>query len=130
MEDFSPVKLLIFGAVFLFFFSIPIMTINQFQKVDNENKVKNILKQIEAWGQVYSIKNNNYEGFENDIEIRMLKIELVATTGKEMEMYFSDDFNHFCVKAMTNKDNNYCIDDTGQLTRDSAGCARGTGRCK
>ncbi|MDD4409910.1 MAG: hypothetical protein PHW52_04655 [Candidatus Pacebacteria bacterium] len=130
MENFSPIKLIIFGLVFLFFFSIPIMTITQMQKIDNENKIINDLKQIEAWGQIYRIKNDNFKGFENDIEIRMLKIDLVSTTGKDMEMYFNENFNSFCVKAQTNKNNVFCIDDSGKILKEAPSCFQGSGRCK
>lgn len=130
MEDFSAAKLIIFGVVFLFFFSIPVLTINQIKKVDNENKVKNDFKQIEAWAQIYKIQNGTFEGFENDIEIRMIKIDLIATTGEEMQMFFDDNYNSFCVKARTNKDNVYCIDDSGYMGKDASGCYQGSGRCR
>ncbi len=129
MENFSPVKLVIFGLVFLFFFSIPVLTINQFQKVDNENKIKNILKQIETWGQIYKIRNGSFQGFENDVEIRMLKIDLIATTGGDMNIFFSKDYNHFCIKAVSNKSNTYCIDTSGVLVREPKGCFEGSGKC-
>lgn len=130
MENFSPIKLIIFGVVFLFFFSIPVLTVYQYQKIDNENRVKNILKQIETWGQIYKIKNGTFQGFENDIEIRTLKIDLIATTGKEMEMYFGLGFDSFCVKASTNKNNVFCIDDSGKLSKESSGCYEGSGKCQ
>lgn len=106
------------------------MTITQMQKIDNENKIINDLKQIEAWGQIYRIKNDNFKGFENDIEIRMLKIDLVSTTGKDMEMYFNENFNSFCVKAQTNKNNVFCIDDSGKILKEAPSCFQGSGRCK
>jgi hypothetical protein len=130
MESFSVIKLISFGLVFLFFFSIPVLTVTQIQKVDNENKVKYDLRQIEAWAQVYKMKSGTFQDFENDVEIRMLKIDIAAMTGKNIEMHFSEGYQNFCVKANTNKNNTYCVDDSGYLGKENEGCVDGIGSCK
>lgn len=130
MESFSVAKLIVFGLVFMFFFSIPLFTITQMQKIDNENKVKSDLRQLEAWAQVYKIKSGTFQDFENDVEIRMIKIDIAAMTGKNIEMYFSDNYESFCAKAITSKKNTYCVDDSGYLGKEFEGCVEGVGSCK
>jgi hypothetical protein len=128
-EIFSPSKLIIFGLVFLFFFSIPVFTIMQMQKIDNEKKIKYDLRQLESWAEVYKMKNGNLNGFNDDIEIKMLKIDLAAITGNPAEIYFDNLYEKYCIRAT--KDNKvYCIDDTGYLGEDGSACTQGVGRCQ
>ncbi|MFA6251837.1 MAG: hypothetical protein WCX74_00300 [Candidatus Paceibacterota bacterium] len=127
-EIFSPAKLIIFGVVFLFFFSIPILTIMQMQKIDNEKKMKYDLRQLESWAEVYKLKNGNLKGFNDDIEIKMIKIDLTAISGNPVEINFDNDFQKYCIKAKKS-DKTLCVDDTGYLGEDGSVCTQGVGRC-
>lgn len=127
-EIFSPSKLIIFGLVFLFFFSIPVFTIMQMQNIDNEKKIKYDLRQLESWAEVYKMKNGNLKGFNDDVEIKMLKIDLAAISGNSAEIYFDNNYEKYCIKAIKGK-TTYCIDDTGYLGNDGSACSQGKGRC-
>jgi len=127
-EIFSPAKLIIFGVVFLFFFSIPVLTIMQMQKIDNEKKIKYDLRQLESWAEVYKLKNGSLKGFSDDIEIKMLKIDLTAISGNPVEINSDDDFQKYCIKTKKS-DKEFCIDDTGYLGEDGSACAQSIGRC-
>lgn len=128
-ETFSSSKLIIFGLIFLFFFSIPVFTIMQIQKADNEKKIKYDLRQLESWAQVYKMKNGNLKGFDDNTEIRMIKIDLVSNTSNPVEINFDDNYQMYCIKAIKNN-KAYCIDDTGYLVEDGFDCKPGTGVCK
>ncbi|MCK9393180.1 MAG: hypothetical protein WCX30_00620 [Candidatus Paceibacterota bacterium] len=101
----------------------------QIQKTDNEKKIKYDLRQLESWAQVYKMKNSDFKGFDEDMEIKMIKIDLVAATGNPVEINFDDNYEIYCIKAIKDK-KTYCIDDTGDLVEDGTGCKPGTGTCK
>ncbi|MCK9578408.1 hypothetical protein M0R01_02870 [bacterium] len=127
-EVFSPAKLIIFCLVFLFFFSIPVFTIMQMQNIDNEKKIKYDLRQLESWAEVYRMKNGSLKGFSDDVEIKVLKIDLAAITGNPAEIHHDESYSKYCIKAMKG-DKVFCIDDTGYLGNDGTACTQGVGRC-
>ena len=115
-------------AVFGVSVAIPIFGFYQLKDYANNLLIKQNLETIKEWAVINKIKNDNYLGIGNDINIIKKKID-IKVAGGDMEIYVDPRGSRFCAKANLNTVQGpkfWCVDSSGYTWDAASGCYPGS----
>lgn len=110
-------KLFIGLAVLIIFCSslaMPLYLSYKAQEKAKEMRVKMDMSQVSNWAQVYKINNQDYFGFDQDIELQRVFKDIASMDGTA-NIFISKDSKKYCCQVQFENKNlgTWCVDDSG-----------------
>jgi hypothetical protein len=120
-------KIIAVLAVFLVFFSIPVLLFWQTQEQAKNIRITMDMKQLKNWSEVYRIENKNYKGFEKNPDLNRFFEDIKSMEG-EARIFVSNDYNAYCARVLFKK-GSFCVDNLGYSGKDNGICSPGATKC-
>jgi len=117
-------------VVFFSSFSVPIYLSYKTQEKAKEMRVKMEMGQLRNWAMIYELENKDYDGLDNNVEIKKV-FESIKSMGGNAYIFVSADHKRYCCQTnFLNKSlGSWCVDYTGNIGRDG-NCDKNNVQCK
>lgn len=117
-------------VVFFSSFSVPFYLSYQTQERAKEARIKMDMGQLKNWAMVYELQNNDYEGLENDKEIKRV-FEDIKSMGGNAYIFVSKDHKKYCCQTnfLDKRFGSWCVDYTGRVGNDGK-CDKNNIQCQ
>ena len=118
--------LIVFGSSL----AMPLFLSYKAQEKAKEMRVRMDMSQLKNWAQVYQLNNQDYAGFDNDVEIKRVFVDIKSMDGVA-NIFISRDSSRYCcqVSFSDKKMGTWCVDDSGYVGADGK-CNKSNVKCK
>jgi len=107
-KGFTLIELLVVIAIIGILAGVVLVSLSGARTSAKDARIISELDQLRTAAELYYAKKNEYEGFCDDSDYKMIEDDIKSQTSGEISCYDSDD--KYCVKVELNSGNWRCID--------------------
>jgi len=118
-------------VVFFVSFSIPLMIWKAVERNAKDARLMMEMGTAKNWAELYRIKNDDYQSFDSDIEMRKV-LDDIESMDAEGLIIVSDSGEEYCFETSfrDKKTKPWCVDSTGYLGEGMGLCSKGHANCR